>query len=252
MQLDRVHRAARLVEHLAQDRGEPRGPLGLSVGTEDEILPQFDERVRQAAACPVTVKRIAFQLSRIGNVVADLDSGNGAQRLEQRKGEPRVLVPQHADTPGTVNALPGLREAVDRDDDRRLAERDGLIHGTRDRLVVGLVVGVNAPLQRIGIEPDIARHDETVCDLDHQRRVVEATVGVDQEPREARQDRRRAQALRQTLGDGSGAEIVGDVAMEVLLLQAEAIKGRRDRVLGMVAEDEEASASVAVDSAVGA
>jgi hypothetical protein len=42
------------------------------------------------------------------------------------------------------------------------------------------------------------------------------------------------------------------MAMEVLLLEAEAIKDRRDRVLGMVAEDEDASASVAVDSAVGA
>jgi hypothetical protein len=141
---------------------------------------------------------------------------------------------------------------VDRDDDRRLAGGDGLVHGARNRLVVRLVVGVDPPLQRIVIEPDIARHDETVGDLHDQRRVVEAAIGIDQQPWKTRQDCRHAEALGQTLGDCGRAKIVGDVAMEVLLLEAEAIVSPRDRVLGMVAEDEEACASVAVDRAVGA
>ena len=39
--------------------------------------------------------------------------------------------------------------------------------------------------------------------------------------------------------------------MKVLLLQAETVMGRRYGVLGMVAEDEEARARVAIDAAVG-
>ena len=51
--------------------------LRLPFGAKDQILPQLDKGMGQAAACPVPVKRIAFQLTGVGNVVADRDPGNG-------------------------------------------------------------------------------------------------------------------------------------------------------------------------------
>jgi hypothetical protein len=44
---------------------------------------------------------------------------------------------------------------------------------------------------------------------------AEAAIGIDQEPREAGQDRRRTKRLGQTLGDRRSAEIVGDMAVKV-------------------------------------
>ena len=101
MQLDGMKRGAGGVKHLAQGLGQSSGPFGLSFRTEDQILPQLDQRMGQSARRSVPVERIAFQLARIGHVVADLDARNRPQRVEQRESEPRVPVPQDADRPGT-------------------------------------------------------------------------------------------------------------------------------------------------------
>jgi hypothetical protein len=74
---------------------------------------------------------------------------------------------------------------VNREDDGRLAPRDGGIHGALDRLMVGLVVRVDPGLERFRLEPGIARHDQPIGDLHDERGIVEAAIGIDQKPREA-------------------------------------------------------------------
>ena len=117
--------------------------------------------------------------------------------------------------------------------------------------MVGHVVRVDPGPERAGVKADIAGHDEPIGELHDQRRIVEAAIGIDQKPREARQDRGCAERLGQSLGHAGGAKVIGNVAMEVLFLQAEATVNRWDRVFGMVAEDEKARACVAFDAAVG-
>ena len=138
-----------------------------------------------------------------------------------------------------------------RDDDRRLAESDHRLDLTLDRLVVGPVIMLDPGLDLLRPEADIPRHDEPVGDLHDERRVVEAAIGVDQEAREAGEDRRRAERLGQTLRHGCGAEIVGDMAVQILRFEAQRAVGLGDRVLGVVAEDQEACARVPFDAAIG-
>ena len=52
-------------------------PFGLALSSEDQILPDLDQRMRQAAQRAVLIERIALELAGIGHVVADLDTGNG-------------------------------------------------------------------------------------------------------------------------------------------------------------------------------
>ena len=128
--------------------------------------------------------------------------------------------------------------------------RDGRLDRPLDRLMIGLVIAGDSVVNLRRREADIARHDQPVGDLHQQRGVVEAAIGVDQQPREAGQDRRRPEQLGQPFGHGGGAEVVGDVAVKVLRLQAQRAIGLGNRVLGVIAEDEEACARVALDEAV--
>ena len=138
-----------------------------------------------------------------------------------------------------------------RDDDRRLAESDRRLDLTLDRLMVGPVIMLDPGLDLLMLEADIPRHDEPVGDLHDERRVVEAAIGVDQEARELGEDRRRAERLGQTLRHGGGAEIVGDMAVQILRFEAQRAVGLGDGVLGVVAEDKEASARLLFDAAIG-
>jgi hypothetical protein len=194
---------------------QPHRPFGLPFGSKDQILPDLDQGMRQPSRRAVPVERIPLELPGIGNVVADFDAGDGPQGGKEWERQPRVLVPQHADLPGANHALQGLGEAVDRDDDRRLSQSDGRLGGSLDRLVVRLVIALDPGFDLLGAEAGITRHDETVGDLHDERGVVEAAIGIDQEPREAGQDRRRTKRLGQTLGDRRSAEIVGDMAVKV-------------------------------------
>src|SRR5262245_61049943 len=116
VQFDRVQRIPGVAHHLGDRICKPERPLLLPVGSEDQILTHLDQRMRQAPLRAVPVKRVALELTRIGNVVANLYARDGAQGLKQSECEPRILVPKHADLPRTRRALPSLREAVHRND----------------------------------------------------------------------------------------------------------------------------------------
>ena len=207
--------------------------------------------MRQAAHRPVAIKRIALELARIRNIVANFDVGDGAQAFEQSERQSRVLVPQHPDRPRARHALPGLGEAVHRDKHRRLAGGDRRIDGLLDRRVVGPVIARDAGFDLRRRQIHIAWHDQPVGDLHDQGRVVEPTIGVNQEAREARENGRRAERPSQMLGHLRGAQVVGDVAMKVLGPKPERAVAWRDGVLGVVAEDEKAGRGVPVDAPIG-
>ena len=97
----------------------------------------------------------------------------------------------------------------------------------------------------------IARHDQPVGDLHDERRVVEPAIGVDQEAREAGEDRRRAERVCQMLGHFRGAQVIGDVPVQVLGPEAKRAVALRDGVLGVVAEDEKAGRGVPFDTPIG-
>ena len=78
-----------------------------------------------------------------------------------------------------------------------------------------------------------------------------AAIGVDQEPREPGEQRRRAEEERESFRHARRPEVVGDMAVEVLGKQPEGAASLWDRVLGVVAEDEEAKARVPFDAAIG-
>ena len=50
----------------------------------NEILPNFDQRMRQPAARPMGVERVAFQSAAVGHVFADDKIVLGVQCGEQR------------------------------------------------------------------------------------------------------------------------------------------------------------------------
>ena len=138
-----------------------------------------------------------------------------------------------------------------RDKHRRLAGGDRRIDGLLDRRVVGPVIARDTGFDLCRRQIHIARHDEPVGDLHDERRVVEPTIGVNQEAGKTGKDGRRAQRLCQMLGHLRGAQVVGDVAVKVLGPKPERAVAWRDGVLGVVAEDEKAGRGVPVDAPIG-
>ena len=75
---------------------------------------------------------------------------------------------------------------------------------------------------------DIAGHDEPVGKLHDERRVVAAAIGIDQEPRVAREQGRRAERPARCSVTRGGADVVGDVPVQVLGREAEGAVGARE------------------------
>src|SRR3546814_7327413 len=74
------------------------GDLGIAA---DRVLADLDHHVMQAAVLAVMQDRKAgFGAAAVGLVVADHEVALVAQRAQQRRRQPVVAVPQHADMPG--------------------------------------------------------------------------------------------------------------------------------------------------------
>ena len=81
-------------------RQKPLRPCRLARGVADQVLADLDDGVGEPALRAVLPQAVALELARIGLVVADDQVALGIEAVEQRLGEPRVAVPQHADVPG--------------------------------------------------------------------------------------------------------------------------------------------------------
>ena len=100
-------------------------------------------------------------------------------------------------------------------------------------------------LGRVGMR--IAGDERAVRDPHDEGRVVGAAVRVDQEAREARQDRRSSEAGGEVARDRRGADVPGDVARQLAGRQAERAVHARQRVRGVVAQEEQAGCGIARD-----
>ncbi len=86
---------------------------GLFFG-RDQILPHFDQHMRQTVHRAMGVHAIVFEFAAIRLVVADRET-RARETREQRPREPVIAIPQDADFPRTRHIFPCGREAVHRD-----------------------------------------------------------------------------------------------------------------------------------------
>ncbi len=213
-------------QSIAQDRtdnaAEPPRPLSLTLGVADQVLADLDDGVDEAPAGAVLPEAIALELAGIGLVLADDQVALGVEALEQRPRQPRVLlVPQHADVPGPRHHLPALGEGMDRQQDRRRPAGKAGVDDAIDGAVVGVVAEAGAPLALGLVEVAIAGDHRPVGEAHDLRRVVAASVRVDQQARVARQHGRHVERRRQVPRHLPGADVIGDVPLELVGGQAQ-------------------------------
>ena len=151
--------------------------------------------------------------------------------------------------PRPRHALPGLGETVDRKQHRRLARGDSLVNSALDGLVIRRVKSCDACLDLGFVQSGIAWHDPPIRDLHHQCRVVAPAIGIDQQPRVAREKRRCPQRPRQVLRHRRGADVVGDMSREIFRGEAEGAIVGRNQIRGVVAENEHATFPAPLDAA---
>jgi hypothetical protein len=107
------------------------------------------------------------------------------------------------------------------------------------------VEGVEPALDLGRVDAAVAGHDGAVVEAHDEGGVVLAAVGVDDEAREARQDRGRAEPLGEMPRDPARPDVVGDVALHVGGREAEVepgpsrLEAGRHAVRGVVAEQED-------------
>jgi hypothetical protein len=116
-----------------------------------------------------------------------------------------------------------------------------------DAQVVGLVVLPHTAVALGGVYVAVAGNDRTVGDAHNERRIVEPAVGIDQQAREARADGRRAQFLRKDPCDGLGADVVGDVAFQLVGRKPQRAVVVRNGVAGVVAQQQQTGVAPAGD-----
>ena len=138
-------------------------------------------------------------------------------------------------------------EAVHRQEYRRHTGGDALLDQAVDAQVVGLVEMPHAPIALLFVDVAVARHDRAVGDAHDERRVVEPAIGIDQQPRETRRDGRRTQFLGEDPRDSLGADVVGDMAFQLVGRQPQRAVGVRDGVAGVIAQQKQAGVAPAGD-----
>ena len=192
---------------------------------------------------------VAAQRAVIGLIVADDEVLVLGQHVDQRPRHPVVQIPEDADMPGPLPALHDRREGMHREDEGRLAGslRDGSDHRA-DGVVIGPVEAVEPPFALLRREGIVSRHDGAVIELANERRIVLATIGVDQQPRKIGDQRRHAEQGREFARHRLDADIVGDVAIEFRRRQAEAAIVVGQVAAGMIGQKHDASLAVALDN----
>ena len=197
--------------------GEALRPFLRASPGGDQVLPDLDQGVGEAAPGGVAVDRVARERAIIGLVVADHEAvlrprpsrsgrakrSSASHRMPtcQGRGQPRQIgVKLWIVT--MAGGQPAARARVDRG---------------RDRGIVGIVEALDPPLDLGLVRPRVAGHHRAVGEAHHEGRVVPAPVGVDDEPGEPREDRRSPEAPRERARDVGGADVVGDVALETRL-----------------------------------
>ena len=229
------------------DRGQPLRPCESAGAVGDQILADLDQRMGIAVDNSMAEHGVAAQGAVIGLVVADDERLVFGQHVDHRPRHAVVAVPQDADMPGADEALHDRGERMHRDDDRRFP--GGMRHRGNHRadgVVVGPVEAVEPFFPLLGGHRIVSRHDGAVIELADQRRVVLASVGVDQEPREAGKHSRRVERRRQLARHRLDADVIGDMALELRRRQAEAAIFVRHIPAGVISQKHDAFLAVAL------
>ena len=151
----------------------------------------------------------------IGLVITHVKALRPQGRHEGR-GEPVVAVPQGGDVPGAWRPAPDRCEGMDRDQRRdhaggTHARRRGIDFGAIGRPVVAL-----AARNLCLVDVRIAGDDGAVRDAHHQRRVVAAAIGVDQQARIGCQQGGGTKPRGECARQPSRANVIGDVTGEMV------------------------------------
>src|SRR3981081_1667663 len=97
----------------ADRRCQPSSPRARSLRRIDQVLAHFQRAMRQRPRLGVGGERVFVRITRrIGLVVADDKRRIAPQFGEQRLGQARIVIPEHADMPGPLEAVHLRREAV--------------------------------------------------------------------------------------------------------------------------------------------
>lgn len=228
-------------ENFRHNASKSSRPGGLARRLADQILPDLNYGIGEAAPRAVLPQTVAFELPRIRFIIADDEVAFGIEAVEQRLGQAGICVPQDANMPGTRGRLPALRKGVDGKQRRCYARSQAPIDDARDCLVVGTIIKIDAVGSFAGVEAAIARYHRPVGQPHNQGRIVGSAVGIDQQPRVARQHGRHAKRGRKRTGDRGGSDIIGDVPAKLFARQAEGPVPRWQGVVCMIAQDDQAS-----------
>jgi glycerate 2-kinase len=213
----------------------------------DQILPDFDQRVVQAALRGVAVDRVAGQAAAIGLVIAYDKIKLACQHIQPALAQAHIRVIKNADMPGPRPALHLRRERVQREDRRRMTGRDRMIDGSGDCRIIGRVIAGHTLGNTSCTDAVIGRNDRAIGELPHQSRIFRATIGIDQQSREAGQDRWRVEAGRHGAGHAGRTDIIGDMALHFGSWQAECAHFNRNSVAGMITKQEHTTRGIACD-----
>ena len=90
----------------AYGRRQPVAPGARGVRRVDQVLAHFEGAMGELAGPGMGIERVFVRRARrIGLVVADHQRGIAPQLGEQRLGQARIVVPQHADMPGALETV---------------------------------------------------------------------------------------------------------------------------------------------------
>ncbi len=176
-------------------------------------MADLDQHIWPARRQRVPVDRVAVEVPAIGLVLAHAEVALRPQPRKQAQGQPRIAVGiEHADMPGSLRpADKARREAVNGADDRVGSPRCESLK----RKVVGSVEGLQPPLHLGLIDMAVHRDQRRIVKPHHQRRIVLAPVGVDDEAGEIAEDRRCVQSFGKPPRHPGRPDIVGDVPFHV-------------------------------------
>jgi hypothetical protein len=97
----------------------------------------------------------------------------------------------------------------------------------------------DAPVALRIADPDIGRYRSTIRNGRDNVRRGPAAIALNDEARVALEDERRANQIGKLLRNGQDADIDPDVPIEISVRDSKPAEGSRDRVAGVVADNEE-------------
>ena len=182
---------------------------------------------------------------RIGQVVADVEP-KALELFDQRPGDAGIAVPKYADVPGAVFVAEIGGETMNGKQCRWLAPPPQVRQGFVNSVVIGIEQHLDALFLGFLAEPHVAGDFGAGAGFGDRLRVTRRPVDVDHQPRIPGQHPRCVQLGRQQAGHAGGADVIGDMAFEVDVVETEPIQRRRNRPAGVVRHQDHRRAAVGV------